>query len=148
MRLALLAAAILAVSAPSWAAQPETAAAVIAADNSWSQFELNGDAAQLTRLLLPGYVSIGPDGKVTTREQLIGRAKARTPADLSKMRDQVQAWKAAHPLRPDVWISGDTAVLKWVAAGDPKGTVRSCDVFAYRNGEWHAIYSQHSSAST
>ena len=65
------------------------------------------------------------------------------------MAAKVVAWKAAHPLRGDVKIVGDTAVLTWVSTKPSSGEpISSCDIFVYRDGHWHGVYSQHSSAPT
>jgi hypothetical protein len=139
---------ILLAATPALAADPRTEAAVVAADDAWLKAELSGDADYLDRLLLPSYVSIGMDGKVSDKAKLVAHARARTAEAKAKFAEQAAAWKAAHPTRPDVTINGDTAILKWVlvkpGAGDP---VSSCDIFVYRDGRWQAIYSQHSTAS-
>jgi hypothetical protein len=127
------------------AAEAKTAAAVRAADDAWGAAEMRGDAAFVDRLLLPAYRSIGPDGKVTTKAAIVEHARARRGATDAVA--QVAAWKAAHPVRAEVAITGDTAVLTWVSTKPGSGEpVASCDIFVYRDGRWHAIYSQHTSA--
>jgi hypothetical protein len=133
-------------ASPALAAEPRTEAAVIAADEAWGNAEVAGDADFVERLLLPDYVSIGADGKVTNKAKIVAGTRARHASiDYAA---KVAAWKAAHPLRADVTIVGDTAILKWVSdkpsAGDP---VSSSDVFVYRDGRWHGLYSQHTTAS-
>lgn len=145
LRLASLASLLLAGAAQASPA-PHTAAAVIAADDAWLQAEIHGDAVTLSALLEPGYVTVGVDGKATTRDVLIAAAAKR--GDQPSRAEQVRAWKASHPTRPSVGIFGDTAVLTWVVIRqDGAAPVSSCDVFVYRAGAWRAIYSQHSSAS-
>src|SRR6185437_15805426 len=54
---------------------------------------------------------------------------------------EIAKWKAEHPQKPVVQIFGDTAVLMWTADA-PDGRINSCDIFAYRDGHWRAVYSQ------
>jgi len=140
---------IMLAAAPAFAAEPRTAAAVIAADKAWGEAEVAGNADFVDRLLLPGYVSIGPDGKTTTKEKIVAGARGRDKQASEKLAAEVAAWKAAHPTRSEVILNGDTAVLKWVMI-KPDGSVpiSSCDIFVYRGGRWHAIYSQHTTASS
>jgi len=124
---------------------PHTAEAVIAADEHWGQAEADGDSQYVENLLLDGYRSIGSGGKVTTKAQIVKGAKERgKSAEYAKM---VTDWKAKHPSEASVAIFGDTAVLTWTptnAGSSPP--VNSSDIFVYRDGAWHAIYSQHSTA--
>ncbi len=149
MRLTALPLIVLAVAAPALAAEPRTKAAVIAADDAWGKAEVVGDYRFVDQLLLPGYQSVGTDGKVTSKAKIVVGARARAGKPSAAFAAEVAAWKAAHKVRGDVIMNGDTAVLKWVlvnpGTGDP---VSSSDIFVYRGGRWHAIYSQHTSAST
>jgi len=137
---------MLAASTSANASEPKTAAAVIAADDGWLKAEVSGDVHFLDRLLL---VSIGTNGAVTPKSKIVAHAAARSAEERAKLKAVIAEWKATHDVRPQVIISGDTAVLTWVmdkpGANDP---VSSCDIFVYRAGGWHAIYSQHSTASS
>ena len=140
---------MLAAAAPALASEPKTAEAVIAADDQWLKAEVGGDVAFLDRLLLPEYVSIGTDGKVTPKSRIVANAGSRTPEARAKLQAVVTEWKAKHPSRPQVTIVGNTAVLTWVLDRPAtEAPVSSCDIFVYRAGGWHAIYSQHSTASS
>jgi hypothetical protein len=122
---------------------PET---VQAADDAWSRAEEGGDVAYVDWLLLPGYRSVGHAGEITTKDGIL--ASTRQHAGSAEWATKVAAWKAAHPIRPEVSIFGDTAVLTWFTT--KPGTsepISSVDVFAYRGGHWHAVYSQHTDAS-
>lgn len=130
--------------APS--AEPRTAQAVIAADESWSVAEGQGDAAHLEQLLLPGYVSVSANGAVTSREAIVRKARARSPSDLARLRTAMAGWRAAHPSQPQDTLFGDTAVLRWLVTGGA-GSTSSVDVFVYRGAHWRAAYSQHTGAS-
>lgn len=126
-------------------AQPRTAAAVLAADNAWTEAEIRGDAVFVETLLLPEYRSIGQGGKITTKAQIVSSTRKR--GSHSDFGAQVAAYRASHPTRGDVTISGDTAVLTWVSLVPGRGEpVASCDVFVYREGHWRALYSQHTTA--
>ena len=125
--------------------QPHTRAAVVAADEAWTAAEIRGDAAFVDALLLPEYRSIGSDGKIASKAMIVAGTRARGPhSNFGKI---VAEYRAGHPTRGDVTINGDTAVLTWVSLVPGKGApIASCDIFVYRNGRWHAIYSQHSTA--
>jgi hypothetical protein len=143
MRLAMIALAPLLLAAAP--AEPHTAAAVVAADDAWLQAEVRGDGDFLDRLLVDGYRSVGNDGKVTGKADIVGKARAR--GNSPDMAARVATWKAAHPTRPDVKIAGDTAILTWIST--KPGTnepVTSCDIFVYAGGHWRALYSQHTAA--
>lgn len=150
-RLPHTALALAAILAPAGAAEarpapePRTAAAVLAADNAWGDAETRGDVAFVDALLADGYRTIGHDGKVRTKADVLAGTRARggTPQRAA----EVAAWRAQHPTKGEVALFGDTAVLTWVTAGTTNpAMVMSCDIFVYRGGRWHAIYSQHSDA--
>jgi hypothetical protein len=124
--------------------EPRTVAAVIAADKAWGDAEKRGDADYVDKLLLPGYRSVGTDGKIATKAMIVDHARVRGAS--SAYAKEVDAWKAAHPEHPDVVIADNMAVLTWVAEQAPAGRVVSCDIFVYRDGRWHGIYSQHTTA--
>jgi Domain of unknown function (DUF4440) len=124
---------------------PHTEDAVIAADEKWGHAEADGDSRYIEDLLLDGYRSIGSGGKVTTKAQIVEGAKKRgKSAEYAKM---VADWETKHPSVAHVAIFGDTAVLTWMPTdAGPNPPVNSSDIFVYRDGAWHAIYSQHSTA--
>jgi len=120
-----------------------TADAVIAADKAWGDAEMQGDAAFVDWLLLPDYRSIGHDGKATDKATIV--SGTRDPEKVKAYAAKASAYRAQWPSQPQVTLQGDTAILAWTAS-DPKmgSAVRSCDIFVYRSGHWHALYSQHS----
>lgn len=122
-----------------------TAAAVLAVDNGWTDAEIKGDANFVDALLLPEYRSIGSDGKISDKAAIVGNSRARGPhSDFGK---KVADYKATHPTRGKVTLSGDTAILTWVSLVPGKNEpIASCDIFVYRDGRWRAIYSQHTTA--
>ena len=147
MRLALLPLFLLMLIAAAPAPEPKTETAVIATDDAWLTAEVAGDAKFLSSLLLPGYVSIGANGKVTSRSEIVANARARDFNASAKLAAAVADWKALHPAKPEIVIVGDTAILKWVLVDPKAGLVSSSDMFIYRGGRWRAIYSQHTTAA-
>jgi hypothetical protein len=123
----------------------KTAQAVEAADAAWLQAELDGDTQFLESFLLDGYRSIDASGAVFSKTELI--ASRRNRGKSAAFARAVREWKAAHPNHAEVSLYDNTAVLTWVSDDVKSATpVYSCDIFVYRAGHWHAIYSQHSSA--
>jgi hypothetical protein len=135
------------VAAAAGAPEMKTAEAVKAADAAWLQAELDGDYQFLDSFLLDGYRSIDASGAVFSKAALI--ASRRNRGKSAAFAQAVQDWKAAHPNHAEVALYDNTAVLTWVS-DEVKSTtpVYSCDIFVYRDGHWHAIYSQHSNAET
>jgi hypothetical protein len=143
----LSAAALLSLPLAAVAArpQPKTAAAVIAADNGWDRAENTGDVAYVDNLLLPDYRSVSADGSVHSKADILANTKSNvgSPEHAAK----VAKWQAAHPMDTAAVIQGDTAIVTFhlKPLGPEKG-IMSSDIFVYRDGEWHAIYSQHTDA--
>ena len=124
---------------------PRTETAVIAADDAWGNAEDAGNSAFVDQLLLPEYRSISADGSVHDKAAILASMKRR--AGSSSSAADAAKWKAAHPSRTSVVITGDTAILTFTLdrPGSP-ASVLSSDIFVYRSGHWRAIYSQHSEA--
>ncbi|GAB3790750.1 nuclear transport factor 2 family protein [Dyella agri] len=119
-----------------------TAAAVKAVDQHWLEAEESGDAAWLDGMLLPGYRSVGVAGTFATKAAIVAHAAKNRGAD--KMKQEVAAWQAAHPVEQQVTLQGDTAILSFVSSAPAtKGKLYSSDVFVYVDGRWHALYSAH-----
>jgi hypothetical protein len=125
--------------------EPRTEAAVIAADDGWGDAEDAGNSAFVDALLLPEYRSISSDGSVHDKAAILASVKKRVGTPISAA--DTAKWKAAHPSRTSVVITGDTAILTFTLnrPGSP-ASVLSSDIFVYRSGHWHALYSQHSEA--
>jgi hypothetical protein len=119
-------------------------AAVRASDDAWSEAEQRGDVQFVDRLLLPDYRSVGPDGTVHTKADILGNTRRNGGSDQARKR--VADWKARHPTNTSVKIEGDTAILTFVSATNTEKRVSSCDVFVLTNGRWRALYSQHTTA--
>ena len=58
----------------------------------------------------------------------------------------IETYLAEHPTDMNVVLNGDTAVLTFSALNDTKKLIHSCDIFIFREGQWRAIYSQHTNA--
>ena len=106
-------------------------AGVREAENAWSRAFVTGDARFLDDLLDPAYVSVSAKG--------VPRPKAEIMAAASHFAEQ-HPNTPVQPLPPTSTISikGDTAVV--THHGEKETSV---DVFYYRQGRWHAWYSQH-----
>jgi hypothetical protein len=142
---AVLVSPLSAPAAPSVQPQPKTAAAVIAADAGWDKAENTGDVAYVDNLLLPDYRSVSADGSVHTKADILANAKNNigSPDHAAK----VAKWQAAHPMETAAVIQGDTAIVTFhLKPLAPEKGIMSSDIFVYRDGEWHAIYSQHTDA--
>ncbi|HVX04832.1 MAG TPA: nuclear transport factor 2 family protein [Rhodanobacteraceae bacterium] len=126
-------------ASPSADEAARTDSAVIAVDNHWTDAEVSGDTVWLDAMLMPDYRSISADGKVLDKPALLAHAQKNRGSD--EMRRKVDAWIKAHPIRKSVVMHGDIAILSF---SDPTtGRVRSSDIFVYKDGGWHALYSQH-----
>ena len=120
------------------AAQPANAAEKIAdeagvrdAENRWSEAFVSGDTATLDALLDADYVSTGANGKPRAKAEIIGLAGAYAKAHPG---EHAQPLPATSTIR----VIGNAAVVQHHNASDT-----SVDVFYFRDGRWHAWYSQH-----
>jgi hypothetical protein len=129
----------------STAVDPHTRDAVIAADRAWDEAESSGNTDYINALLLPEYRSVSSDGSIHEKAAIL--ASAQKNIGHPERAAAVDKWRAAHPSITSVQMLGDTAVLTFsLDRGDPK-PVMSCDIFVYREGHWHPIYSQHTEVS-
>ena len=122
-----------------------SAAAVPAVEQHWTRAEESGDDAWLEQMLLPEYRSVTPEGVAHPKAAIVAGAKKNRDSDATRLADE--AYRKAHPYGTSVVLQGDLAIVSFYdpALGAQKG-VRSSDIFVYRDGHWHAIYSQHSNA--
>jgi hypothetical protein len=119
-----------------------TKAAVLAVEDHWLRAEGTGDVAWLARMLLPTYRSVGADGRVHDRNAIVEGARKNQGSDRA-MRE-IDAYLKAHPADTRVLLDGDLAIVSFYDPPPAPEHLRSSDVFVYRDGAWHAIYSQHS----
>lgn len=123
----------------------QTESAVTAADNAWDHAEESGDTAFIDALLLPEYRSVNVDGSIHDKAAILASTKKNLGSTSTAAADE--AWHAAHPRLTSIVITGDIAVITFTLnkPNAPK-RVMSCDIFVYREGHWHALYSQHTAA--
>ena len=100
-----------------------------AVERQWLDAEYHADTTTLKKLLVPEYRPVSWNG-VHTRAQLIAAVAKRAGRGV----------EPPYPT-PTIEIHGATALATF-AAGD---TSYSADVFVFEKGEWHAMYSQHTS---
>ena len=124
----ILAAGAAASALAADAEHAKTAAGVQATEDHWSAAFVGGDEAYLGRLLDDNYVSVGSSGKARPKAEII--ALARKVAAMPK-----QAYD-----RPQshIEVRGDTALVTFAGKTDV-----SSDLFYWKDGAWHAWYSQH-----
>lgn len=122
----------------------QSEAGVMATDNHWSLAEMTGDTAWLDDMLLPEYRSVGNQGMVHGKAEIMAGAAKRKGTSLEQAKLKFAAYQRQHPYGSTVVMHGNTAVVTFYdpALGVQKG-VRSSDVFIYLDGHWHALYSQH-----
>ena len=102
-------------------------------ENGWSEAFITGDAAYLTELLDPGYVSVGAHGDPRSKADIIalaGRYAAEHPGGHA----------SSLPPTSKIEIKGSAAIVVHHNTNDT-----SVDVFYYAGGRWRAWYSQHTS---
>jgi len=130
-----LAMTLIVARAAAGASASADAAGVRAAENLWSEAFITGDTATLEGLLDPHYISTGATGKLRSKDQIIALANAYAKA---------HPGEHAKPLPPTstIRVIGNAAVVQHQNPGDT-----SVDVFYFRDGRWHAWYSQHTKIS-
>jgi hypothetical protein len=122
---------LLTAQAASAADKPADEAGVRDAENRWSEAFISGDAATLDALLDADYISTGATGKPRGKAEIISLATnyAKThPGEHAK----------PLPATSTIRVIGNAAVVQHHNSGDT-----SVDVFYFRDGRWHAWYSQH-----
>ena len=120
------------------AAQAATAAEKIAdeagvrdAEDRWSEAFVSGDTATLEALLDADYVSTGATGKPRSKAQIIALASTYATAHPGEHAKPL-------PATSTIRVIGNAAVVQHHNASE-----LSVDVFYFRDGQWHAWYSQH-----
>lgn len=134
--MALLSALALAAAVSSAApAERPDEASVRAAETRWSEAFVTGDAAVLEALLAPDYVSVNPSGKPRPKTEIIAVAKAYAAKNPGQHAQPL-------PASSTVELIGTAALVRHRAPTDV-----SIDLFAYRDGHWVAVYSQHTAVA-
>lgn len=113
---------------------------LIALDRAWGEAAQRGDMAALERIMASEYVSVGADGRTTTRAEDLAdiRANAGTPSTVTATFDDYT-----------VQAHGNFAVLthRTRQTGTENGQPvnregRTMHAFVRRNGRWQVVYSQ------
>ena len=122
---------LLGVSGAAMAAKAPDEAGVRDAENRWNEAFVSGDAVVLDALLDADYVSVNASGKARPKAEIIQGAKKYGTA---------HPGEHGNPLPPTstIRVVGNAAVVQHHGT-----TETSVDVFYFRDGQWHAWYSQH-----
>jgi ketosteroid isomerase-like protein len=104
---------------------------VRAAENRWSEAFVTGDVATLDALLDADYVSVNAAGQPRAKAEILQLAHDFAKAHPGQ---HGQPLAATSTIR----VLGDAAVVQHHGSQDT-----SVDVFYFRDGRWHAWYSQH-----
>lgn len=120
--------------------QSADAASIKRVEQAWTDAFLHGGTDYLQCLLTPDYVSVSAKGVPRDRTAIIGFAEKN------------KGKNTPVPSLPDptIQIYGNTAVVRSdsPAAADGKyPAMYSSDIFAFQDGAWHAVYSQHTAKS-
>jgi hypothetical protein len=121
------------------AVEPQTEAAVLAADDDWLAAELRGDLKALDARLMPTYRDVTPEGKIHTKQDLLAGV-AKHPDKVTTAPLQAAAdYREQHPAIEHVLIEGDTALLQFESRKPEEQGSR----FSFHDGTfclswWHA----------
>lgn len=131
-RVVLMSCLICASSIALGATRTPDAAGVRDAENRWSEAFITGDTAALDVLLDADYVSVNTTGHARTKAEILRLASNYAKA---------HPGEHAKPLSPTstIRVIGNAALVQHHGDADT-----SVDVFYFRDGHWHAWYSQHS----
>ena len=101
------------------------------AEYRWSEAFITGDTATLDALLDADYVSTGTNGKARTKAEILHIAETYAKAHPGEHATPLSSTST-------IRVIGDAAVVQ-----HHNSTDTSVDVFYFRDGRWHAWYSQH-----
>lgn len=98
--------------------------------------QLNGDGAELQRLVADDYTLLNSTGRIQTKAELI--------ADYTAPGYKIEPFVVLDPVEK-VWgdgaVMGGLVNLRGVDGGKPFAvTLRFADIWAKRNGQWQVIY--------
>jgi hypothetical protein len=120
--------------------QKADVASIKKVEAAWSDAYMNGGTEYLECLLSPDYVSVSAKGVPRDKATIVGGAQKNAQQNKGK----------STPLpdmpQPKIQLYGNTAVVQSSLPADPSGkypAMYSSDVFAFQDGVWRAIYSQH-----
>lgn len=102
------------------------------AENRWSEAFITGDTATLDALLDASYVSVNTTGHARTKAEILQLARNYAKAHPGEHATPMSSTST-------IRVIGNSALVQHHGAQDT-----SVDVFYFRDGRWHAWYSQHS----
>jgi ketosteroid isomerase-like protein len=106
--------------------------------HDYDEAQVNGNAAELRRLIADDYTLVNSSGRVQNKAELI--------ADYTTPSYKIEPFTVLEPVHK-VWndgaVMGGLVHLKGVDGGTPFAvTLRFADVWAKRKGKWQVVYAQ------
>ncbi len=106
--------------------------------HDYDEAQVNGNAAELRRLIADDYTLVNSSGRIQNKAELI--------ADYTTPGYKIEPFTVLEPVHK-VWndgaVMGGLVHLKGVEGGTPFAvTLRFADVWAKRNGKWQVVYAQ------
>ena len=124
--------------------QRPDAASIKQAEDRWSRAYTQGGTGYLECLLTSDYVSVSAKGVPRDKTTIVNGAQKN--AQQNKGKNDGKSQTMPDLPEPKIQLYGNTAVVQSSLAADPNGkypAMYSSDVFAFQDGAWRAIYSQH-----
>lgn len=127
---------LIAILVSSVAAGGEIPAELARAVEDYDHAQVNGDGAELQRLVADDYVLVNSTGRVQTKAELI--------ADYTAPGYKIEPFEILEPVHK-VWgdgaVMGGLVHLRGTDGGKPfEVTLRFADIWARRAGKWQVIY--------
>lgn len=129
--------------------QKPDAASIKQVEDRWSQAYMQGGTEFLECLLASDYVSVSAKGVPRDKAAIV--AGAQKNAQQNKGKSDGKSQTLPDLPEPKIQLYGNTAVVQSSLAADLNGkypAMYSSDVFAFQDGVWRAIYSQHTPVET
>jgi hypothetical protein len=106
--------------------------------HDYDHAQVNGDGAELRRLIADDYTLVNSSGRVQNKQELI--------ADYTTPGYKIEPFTVLEPVEK-VWsegaVMGGVVDLRGIDGGKPFAVkLRFADIWAKRNGKWQVIYSQ------
>ncbi|HKU17350.1 MAG TPA: nuclear transport factor 2 family protein [Steroidobacteraceae bacterium] len=104
--------------------------------HDYDEAQVNGDGAELQRLIADDYTLVNSSGRIQSKAELI--------KDYTTPGYKIEPFKILEPVAK-VWsdgaVMGGVVSLRGVDGGKPFAvTLRFADIWAKRNGKWQVIY--------
>ena len=116
----------------------EISADLAEAVHDYDDAQVNGNAAELRRLIADDYTLVNSSGRIQNKAELI--------ADYTTPGYKIEPFTVLEPVQK-VWsdgaVMGGLVHLKGMDGGKPFAvTLRFADVWAKRDGKWQVVYAQ------